>query len=464
MINDFFEISQRVFPAGKDIVFTIRGRYEQQNLSILAQEGKLRMCIIADSGMFADGNIMRRGKYKECRIRLDGDVLIVEYEAQNEGEYYLSLELVKEDAAGNESITAVAAFDIYVLEDDLFKLRPLKGDMHVHTSFSQCGSKTDSPEYVCATARAKGLDYISVTDHIQIEGSESVADFSARFNSSFAVYSGEECHVLSEKLESRFCRNIFLRPVHIVNFGGNDGVCRYANEHYDEFHAQVSEKAEKIELPYDFETRYLMAASDWICDKIHEFGGLAIFCHPFWRANHMCNMPHAIGQYILQQGKFDMMEVVGLGLPADDPRQRGMTESINLALAWWQDASIRQARNIPVVGNTDTHNAANVLGSKYTIVFAAENTYSGIYEAFKKGLSVAVMNVDGIAPQVYGQFRLVHYAHFLLRNFYPGHDELCAAEGRMMQAVLRGEFKEESIAGLEFCNASDKYTEQFFGK
>ena len=120
---------------------------------------------------------------------------------------------------------------------------------------------------------------------------------------------------------------------------------------------------------------------------------------------------------------------------------------------------------IPIVGNTDTHDAANVLGTKYTIVFAAENDYDAIYDAFKNSMSVAVMDSwnKNIAPQIFGDYRLVKYAHFLLRNFYLEHDELCRAEGKMMQAALRNRVDSADVAAVEYGKIITKYTEHFFG-
>jgi len=47
--------------------------------------------------------------------------------------------------------------------------------------------------------------------------------------------------------------------------------------------------------------------------------------------------------------------------------------------------------------------------------------------------------MPGDYPRAYGPFRLVKYAHFLLRQFYPAHDALCVPEGEAMLAHANGD-------------------------
>ena len=53
-------------------------------------------------------------------------------------------------------------------------------------------------------------------------------------------------------------------------------------------------------------------------------------------------------------------------------------------------------------------------------------------------MCVAVHHIPGEKPIVAGSFRLVRYAYFLLREFYPHHDELCRVEGEIMRRALAG--------------------------
>ena len=50
-----------------------------------------------------------------------------------------------------------------------------------------------------------------------------------------------------------------------------------------------------------------------------------------------------------------------------------------------------------------------------------------------------VEQLRGTTPRVHGPFRLVKYAHFLLREVFPGHDALCRDEGDAMAAHVAGD-------------------------
>ena len=60
------------------------------------------------------------------------------------------------------------------------------------------------------------------------------------------------------------------------------------------------------------------------------------------------------------------------------------------------------------------------------------------------------MAVDTISEEyrMVGSLRLVKYARFLLDEFTPLHDELCAEDGRLMKAYAVGE--EDAEKALEF--------------
>lgn len=451
MNSDFFKISAQIFRAGQPIELTVEGRYQHQKISEFARIGKLQMAWIIGCGSMPD-KIMyshREFKYQDVQpCENDPDMVKISFPPMEEGDLYFRLEYVVDGTA-----KTICEFEIYALDEDLFDLTPLKGDMHVHSSFSECGKRTDDPLFAAMTAREKGLDYIALTDHIQIEGSETLADFNEMFETAFKVYPGEECHVLKEKLQSRFCRNIFYNNVHIVSFGAKDGVCRYANDHYDEFYADICERAEKIDHSYPPEVRRIMAGSDWIFDKIHEFGGIAIFCHPTWKPRHRDNLSYIIRDYIASQNKYDVMETVGLCVPASHPETENFQIQNNLALAWWQEQSIKRGAMIPLVGDTDSHNAIEVLGNQFTVVFAKNNEFENIASALKNSLAAAVVKSCGAgrADQIYGSYRLVRYTHFLLKNYFVEHDELCAAEGKAMKAAVREEkvFENNVLSDIE---------------
>jgi hypothetical protein len=97
--------------------------------------------------------------------------------------------------------------------------------------------------------------------------------------------------------------------------------------------------------------------------------------------------------------------------------------------------------DIPVVGHTDSHGQhKESLGADwyYMIVFAKELTLSSLKEAILEGKCVAVDASAKGYPKIYGQYRFVKYAYFLLENVYPEHDSLCRQQGLMMRKFVMG--------------------------
>ncbi|MDF2686127.1 MAG: hypothetical protein K0S55_1308, partial [Clostridia bacterium] len=97
--------------------------------------------------------------------------------------------------------------------------------------------------------------------------------------------------------------------------------------------------------------------------------------------------------------------------------------------------------NIPVVGHTDSHGQhKESLGADwyYMIVFAKELSLASLREAIRQGNCVAVDASAKGFPKVYGQYRFVKYAYFLLENVYPEHDSICAQQGLLMRKFVMG--------------------------
>lgn len=465
MFSDFYDVSARVFCAGKPIQIKIKGRDPLTHLPSAVKDEVMYLVLTPLDGIFPEGELHHRKviykKYPASICQDDPECVTFSIDAMPEGEYTCSLGAVQEAGIDSAIKELICQFNIYVLEEDLFKLVPLKGDMHVHSNYSRCSSKENSPRLIAAYARERGMDYIALTDHLQMQSSAELADFGNEFGSEFQVFKGEECHILLKKEKSIFrCWNMFGH-VHIVNFGGSESICKYFNDHYDEVHAEISDRANKIDLPYSFEVRYIMAGSDWFCDKIHEYGGLAFFCHPCWMADNMFNLPVPVRDYMLKQKKYDAMEVVGM---ATANPNYPYSEANDLGAALWHEECIKANRMIPVVGNSDSHNNAHLsLGTKFTVVFAENNSLEALQTAIRKGNCVAVMNPfdNGSAPKILGSFRLVKYAHFLIRNFYPEHDELCSAEGRNMLRSIRENIDPAAFRPLNKKTVSN-YIKRFF--
>ena len=207
---------------------------------------------------------------------------------------------------------------------------------------------------------------------------------------------------------------------------------KYMNDHFDEFNAQLNADAEKLDPKQPQKMRWLMAGADWVFDKIHEYGGMAIFAHPFWHAVMRENLPQPVREYIMKERKFDAIELIGLSANMQS-REDNMV-NVN----WWMQENMKSGKMIPVVGNTDSHGARGTLNRRATIVFAKDKSFESIAEGIRSGHSVAGQFYDGEGPVLFGDYRLVDFAYFLCREFYPEHDEESKLLGSVLMDHLRG--------------------------
>ena len=70
------------------------------------------------------------------------------------------------------------------------------------------------------------------------------------------------------------------------------------------------------------------------------------------------------------------------------------------------------------------------------------------------------MAVDTISEEfrLVGEARFIRYGDFLLKNYFPLHDELCFEEGRLMKQYVTGNEAEraEALDGLRFTSGRTK--------
>ena len=68
-----------------------------------------------------------------------------------------------------------------------------------------------------------------------------------------------------------------------------------------------------------------------------------------------------------------------------------------------------------------------ISGKHFTIVFAKSKSKEHVLEALSEGFTVAVELVNG-SPLCYGGHRLVKFAEFLLKNYFPARDRVAQKE------------------------------------
>ena len=340
---------------------------------------------------------------------VNGD-LILEYEFSGEQEYLLRIQ-----PSWNEKVKHASEFRLYAVEEDLFLLRPYKGDLHLHTYYSD---GLEAPAFVAAACRRIGLDFMAITDHSRYAPSlEALQTFSG-VNSDLRIYPGEEIHPPRNK-------------VHMINFGGRYSI----NALFDDadYHEGVKAIEDRLSQPGAGPLRHQYASCLWVFNRIRAAGGMAILCHPYWITNHRYNVPEGLLSLFFEEQPFDAYELIG-GYHRDE------TESNLLQVARYHSDQAR-GKHIPIVGSSDSHGCedSDLFGWYYTIVFSRSSDLSDLIDSIISTFSVAVEALPGETVRIYGPFRMVKFAHFLVREVFPQHDELCQSEGLLMHSFLEGD-------------------------
>ena len=329
----------------------------------------------------------------------------------------------------------VVRLSVYSLLPDLVGRYPFRGDLHMH-SFRSDGNQ--APAIVAAEYRKNGYDFLAMTDHRRyypsLEAIDAYKDVPLEYN----LVPGEEVHLEGNDVHivnwgGKYSVNALVEGAHIKEVGADkalrsiDGNCPDVMT-TEEFRNEVWRLAETLNIPEGVEP-YTYAACVWTFDRIREADGLGIFAHPYWVQN-VFHVPETLTEHILATQPFDAFEVLG----GESYYEQNGFQTVR----YYEDRA--KGRRYPIVGSTDSHscihNRNGYIAS--TIVFSPENTREGIISSIKDFYSVAVDSISAELRLV-GEIRFVRYGNFLLREFFPLHDELTFEEGRLMKAHACGD-------------------------
>lgn len=363
---------------------------------------------------------------------------------------------------------ATITLSVYCIKDDLAGRYPLRGDLHMHTYLSD---GNQSPETVAAVYRGYGYDFLAITDHHRYYPSLRAIKFYKNVPTEYTLIPGEEVH-LPEINGQR-------ADAHIVNFGGEysinsliEGVQtgevgkdkKYRSIRDDcpdvmtqsEFSEKMLEKAKNINVPKNVDA-LPAAVFTWIFDEIRKADGLGIFAHPTWITGNTFHVPDALNDYFVENKLFDAFEVLG--------GESYFEQNGYQTIRYYEDKA--KGFHYPIVGSTDSHccyyyNENSQVCS--TVVFSPKNERKAIIESIKSLYSTAV---DTISEdfRVVGDIRLARYTCFLLKNYFPFHDELCFEEGRLMAQYANGTDSEklDALKTLEAINGRiEKLRKKYF--
>ena len=452
-----YDLFPKVFPAGKEVKITIRplgGR------TVIRPETEQRLEICGLDGGDPD-DFPASAYFRYLTLTSDEQgALSFYWTFPTEQEYFIRVV--------NEKNKTLLEFRVYALAEDLVGRYPFIGDLHMHTTLSD-GNQI--PEVVCANYRKYGYDFTVISDHRRYYPSLRAILSFADVPIDLLIVPGEEVHMPDV--------NGVHNDVHIVNFGGeysiNQLVEAVATEEIgkdlserairtenvppvmtkEEWAELIEEKAAAVETPPHVD-KIPAAMCRWIFDEIRRAGGLAIFPHPRWR-NNVNHVPNAFCDWLFETHAFDAFEVLG---------GENYYEQNGFQTAMYYDYCAKGLK-YPVVGSTDSHSSYESNRNAFiceTIVFSPENERKALISSVKDCYSVAVDTISR-EYRLVGERRFIEYGNFLLREYFPLHDELCYEEGRLMKqyAVGTPEEKEEAAALLKaFAGRTERMRKKYF--
>ena len=384
--------------------------------------GLTNVRIISHDGVMPDGAPVLWNKFIQLDFTFEEETLCFSAFLHQEGKYTVQL------MCGER---LVLEFFVYALEEDLYSCIPLKGDMHSHSSVSD---GRQAPELAAIRGRKRGLDFLAITDHGLYEGSTEAIGAMKDKGSSLLLCPGEEMHLplrpdLVKPYHDRWLEMPWVEgclAIHLVNFGGSFSVNQYARENKAQYLEEVA--AREAELPEELSPvdRFSVAAAEWAFDKVREGGGLAVYPHPYWPLIGRNAVSDIVNRTILERGRFDAFEAANHKAheynylaQSEYARQRG------------------NGKTPSVVGNSDVHNTDAAEKWSYTILLAKDFSQAGICDAVRTGRCCSVMPVgEGFLPVVTGDYRIVRYVYFLLKEYFPEHDRWCSLEAELLERSM----------------------------
>ncbi len=391
---------------------------------------------LAVVGLYDDQLLYREQVPRDYPCRVEGGCLHFTFTPAYEQEY--SIRFCKE---GETEIR----IPLYAVDEDLYELRPLKGDLHSHSYYSD---GIDGLAMTPADYREEGFDFFALTDHNRMFTSEECQKLYRDIPLGIHMMHGEEVHPT-------------VSSIHIVGVGQTECVSNFYIHHPEEYEAILDELEPTFtNLPEEYRRRAAMVK--WACEAIRKAGGIAILPHPYWRPNRY-NYAKVFLDFLFDSHLFDALEVIGgIGAAA----QFAPAKFNNIQVALWHEQTLK-GNPLPVVGSSDSHNHDFVgtgFGRNFTLVFAKDNTTEAILDAIRNGYSVAgevPRDADGDVRFYGSQVRLVAFAQFLYENYFNETWRLCVGEGILMRRYAQGEPVADLLAAL--ANTVPNFYKQFYG-
>ena len=430
-MNESYAIFPKVIPIGEEVKITISGLHDRTIKP--GQNYNIRILAMCDHADVSSLKVTAMPPKVKSSISEPAKSAMIEFNCKfaTKGEYTITI--ITDDEAKKPLTTE----SLYAVTPELAKLRPYRGDLHIHTYYSD---GCMSPIYMAVTGRKLGLDFAAITDHRQYAPSLEAIETAKKINLDLLLFPGEE---------------LDMGSAHIVSVCASASVteARGDRESYTNQLAEVAEKRLAKTEMVDNLTKEQYAPARWTVDKIHEFGGYAFLAHPYWISGNRYDHNLPVYDQLLKDKIIDGVEVIG-GFWTHQ------FESNWLSVARYYE-EVAKGHKIPIVGNSDTHYnekiGKDLFGWYWTTVFAKSLSKDDIFDAILNLRSVASERPNGERLIACGPYELVEYTCFLDREFFPIHDRLCS-----MQADVYFDMIMDREASLEQLDKIKKNLDELY--
>ncbi len=375
---------------------------------LLADPAGIQVEYVCADGLTAKGAALGYGKYEPMAFTVEGNTVNATVYFRGENEHTLRVIRKGSDPKKPE---VLGKAKLYSLKPDYFALRPYRGNMHMHSKFSD-GNKNETPALMVATCRGLGHDFAIETDHGKYEASVSAVEDFSKLPTDMRTFPGEEVHSPGN-------------GVHILSLGAGESITDWFTRNRGEYDRAV--EAEKAKLPDSLaeNLKYPVAASFAVWDRIRACGGIAVFSHPYWRPSDRQYIPAAVSDYLLKTARFDAFELLN-------------GDSSDLSVLRYNELRA-QGMKVAGIGVTDAHSSMT-LPPAYTLILAEALDFPSLAKNIRLRNCAAVdVDTKSLRQTVTGEFRFSRYAIFLIKNFYPLQEETCKKEGEWLLKALKGD-------------------------
>lgn len=387
--KEYYTMPICIFPTGEVSEIIITCKYKYQKLV-----GKYK--VIVSPFYNYDYKVSSSYEPYSTIIEAKDNTLVIPFLFDREDMYSINVFYLLD-----EEEMLLMSSNVYAVNRDLFERKYYKADLHMHTTYSD---GYEPPELVVASARERGMDVIAVTDHNAFSGSVVAREKAADLELDMTVILGEEY-------------SLEYSPMHILALGTEKEIDRkYLTKQVLDMPETKKILESNPTLSCDAD---VYACTQVLLDKVLEIGGISILAHPYWKPIALngtrVDTPENVYIELGKDKKFAGIEIVS-GSSDGEFNVSNLQASLARTILGNFDG-------LPIIGITDSHfyTTDSICGEHFTIMFAKSKKKEHVLEALNGGFTVAVELVNG-TPLCYGGHRLVKFAEFLLKNYFPARD------------------------------------------